>query len=339
MKKEKIDVVIPWVDSNDSQWQALKEQYSGVKSADKSESRYRDWDNLQYLFRGIEKFLPWVNNIYFITCGQKPKWLNTQCEKLRIVNHTDYIPSDFLPTFNSSTIEMNLHRIEELSEYFIFLNDDFFPIRPLQPTDFFVNGLPCDTAEQATLLSIWTPQDTTIQYIDFTNLGLLNAHYRKHCTTRHHLYNWYGPYLGIHGIIQALLKVNQKFFTGFAMHHSAQPFLKSSFQKTWDTYPDYLYIQSKNKFRQITDVNQWLVRYWQLAENKFHPYNMRRRRMFYNVFDDNIEKIEEAIRKQRYDIITINDNPRLSLSGFEHAKPLLNAALASILPDKSSFEI
>ena len=57
---QKIDVVIPWVDGNDKDWQKLIDQYKGVKSADKSESRYRDWDNLQYIFRGIEKFWPWV---------------------------------------------------------------------------------------------------------------------------------------------------------------------------------------------------------------------------------------------------------------------------------------
>ena len=53
MNNDKIDVVIPWVDGNDPKWQQLKDEYREVKSADKSDSRYRDWDNLQYLFRGI----------------------------------------------------------------------------------------------------------------------------------------------------------------------------------------------------------------------------------------------------------------------------------------------
>ena len=104
MKNYKIDVAIPWVDGNDPEWQKLKDQYSEVKSADKSDSRYRDWDNLIFLFRGIEKFWPWVNRVFLITCGQKPQWLNVNCEKLILVNHSDYIPKEYFPTFNSNTI-------------------------------------------------------------------------------------------------------------------------------------------------------------------------------------------------------------------------------------------
>ncbi|MGN1263906.1 MAG: hypothetical protein ACI4TW_07690 [Prevotella sp.] len=334
----KIDVVIPWLDGNDPDWQSLFYQYNGVISADKSESRYRNWDNLQYIFRGIETFWPWVNKVFLITCGQKPKWLNTHNDRVRIVNHTDYIPEEYLPTFNSHTIELNLHRIDELSEHFIYLNDDFFPIRPMKSTDFFRDGLPCDTAEQQNLLSIHVDGDTNIQYIDFTNLGLLNAHFRKRAVTRHHLRNWYGPYLGFHGMLQALNKAYQYFFTGFVMHHSAQSFLKSSFKKVWEHYSEYLDTHCKNKFRQDTDVNQWLVRYWQLAENNFSPYNMKRRKLFC-VMPEATEEIVSAIDGQLYDIVSINDTPRLSVNDFEIIKPRINKALDALLPNKSSFEI
>lgn len=335
---QKIDVVIPWVDGNDPNWQIQKDLYKGVTSADKSESRYRDWDNLQYVFRGIEKFWPWVNRVFLITCAQKPQWLNDNCERLILITHSDYIPHEYLPTFNSHTIELNLHRIDELSEHFIYLNDDFFPIRPMKPTDFFRDGLPCDTAEQQTLLSIYVNGDTNIQHIDFTNLGLLNAHFRKRAVIRHHLRNWYGTYLGIHGMLQALNKANQNFFTGFAMHHSAQSFLKSSFRKVWEHYPEYLDKHCQNKFRQDTDVNQWLVRYWQLAENNFSPYNMERRKLF-RVMPENTAEIISAIEGQQYDIVSVNDSPILSQNDFEIIKPKINNALDALLPNKSSFEI
>ena len=68
MRDMNIDVVIPWVDGSDHNWQKLKDQYKGLKSAHKSDSRYRDWDNLQYIFRGIEKFWPWVNLVFLVTC-------------------------------------------------------------------------------------------------------------------------------------------------------------------------------------------------------------------------------------------------------------------------------
>ena len=339
MKEEyPIDVVLPWVDDKDPNWQATKNKYSEIKSTDKSSSRYRDWDNLQYVFRGIEKSWPWVNNVFLITCGQKPAWLNTKCNKLRLIDHTDYMPDEFLPTFNSSVIELNIHRIKELSEHFIYINDDFFPIRPLKSIDFFRNGLPCDSAEQTNLLSIYVPGDTNIQYTDFTHLGLLNAYFRKRTVTRHHLNKWYGSYLGLHGMMQALLKANQHFFTGFTMHHSAQPFLKNTFKKVWDVYPDFLYAECvNNKFRQPIEANQWLIRYWQLAENNFYPYNMKNRRM-YNISKDNINEAATAIKEQNYDIISINDNPRISHEEFILAKSQINQALDFILPYKSAFE-
>ena len=340
MKEEyPIDVVLPWVDDKDPNWQATKNKYSGIKSTDKSSSRYRDWNNLQYIFRGIEKFWPWVNRVFLVTCGQKPAWLNTKYEKIKLINHTDYMPNEFLPTFNAKTIELNLHRIEELSEHFIYINDDLFPIRPLEPTDFFKNGLPCDNAEQSNLLSIYIPGDTDVQYTDFTNLGLLNAYFRKQAVPRHNLNKWYGPYLGLHGMIQALLKANQHFFTGFTMHHSAQPYLKNTFKKVWEIYPDFLHTQCLNKFKQATEANQWLVRYWQLAENNFYPYNKIKHRKMYNISKDNINEAATAIKEQLYDIICINDNPRISQEEFILAKLQINQALDVLLPHKSAYEL
>ena len=258
---------------------------------------------------------------------------------MRLINHSDYIPKEYLPTFNSHTIELNLHRIEELGKYFIYMNDDFFPIRPLKPTDFFRHGLPCDSSLQQTLLSIYVPNDITIQHVDFTQLGLLNAHFRKQNVTRGNLYKWYGPYLGFHGMMQALLKANQHFFTGFNTVHSAQPFLKSTFDTVWQYYHDYLNEHCHNKFRQNTDVNQWLIRYWQLAENKFAPYSKMKQRKMFSPSLTNCDEIITSIIQQKYDIITINDNPLLSITDYMTIKPRINEALDSLLPDKSIFEI
>ena len=112
---EKIDFVISWVDGNDKEWQKEREKYIVENNNDNSDVRYRNWDNLKYWFRGVEKFAPFVNKIYFITYGHLPEWLNVNNPKLVIVNHKDYIPEKYLPTFNSHTIELILHRIKVLS--------------------------------------------------------------------------------------------------------------------------------------------------------------------------------------------------------------------------------
>lgn len=77
-----------------------------------------------------------------MTWGHLPEWLDTSHPKLNIINHKDYIPEKYLPTFNSNVIELNLDRIEGLSEYFVNFNDDFFLNSMTKPDDFFIDGLP-----------------------------------------------------------------------------------------------------------------------------------------------------------------------------------------------------
>ena len=151
---EKIDFILPWVDGGDPKWRSLKENYlhqikpnPDIDDDANAECRYRDMGLLKYWFRGVERFAPWVNKVFFVTCGQKPDWLNVEHPKLVLVNHEDFIPSKYLPTFNSSTIEDNFHRIPDLSEQFVLFNDDVFLLKPINSQFFFRKGapvLPCN---------------------------------------------------------------------------------------------------------------------------------------------------------------------------------------------------
>ena len=118
MANREIDFVLTWVDGADPEWQ--KEKYARmlklgvISEADDRTERYRDWGILPYWFRGVEKFAPWVRTIHFVTYGHLPAWMNVNHPKLHIVNHSDYIPYKYLPTFNSHTIEWNFHKISGL---------------------------------------------------------------------------------------------------------------------------------------------------------------------------------------------------------------------------------
>ena len=50
--------------------------------------------------------------------------------------------SDNLPTFNSVSIETFLWRISELSDRFLYFNDDVFLTAPLHPSDLFTGHIP-----------------------------------------------------------------------------------------------------------------------------------------------------------------------------------------------------
>ena len=132
-----MDIVITYVDGNDPVWKHDYEQYTNVPVMQK---RFRDWGTLKYLLRGIEVNMPFIRNVYLVVSHQSqvPDWADDA--NLKIVLHKDIIPAEYLPTFNSTTIEMFLHRIEGLDEEFIYFNDDIFPIQPCSADDFFKDG-------------------------------------------------------------------------------------------------------------------------------------------------------------------------------------------------------
>ncbi|GAB3846575.1 stealth conserved region 3 domain-containing protein [Micromonospora andamanensis] len=143
-----IDVVYTWVDGADPAWLASKNSLlseAGRSPVDAAESmaRFRDRAELRYSLRSIDMYAPWVRNIYLVTAGQNPNWLDTGHSRIKVIDHRDLFGSrGMLPTFNSHAIESQLHHIDGLAEHFIYFNDDFFLGRPVQPNLFFrSNGL------------------------------------------------------------------------------------------------------------------------------------------------------------------------------------------------------
>ncbi len=126
-----IDLVIAWVDGSDPAWLAEKRRFQSGEDGDGDVvCRFRDWGLLPYWFRAAERFAPWARRIHFVTWGHLPPFLNLTAPKLHIVRHEEYLPAEYRPTFSSHVIEMNLHRIEGLSEHFVYFNDDMFLLQP-----------------------------------------------------------------------------------------------------------------------------------------------------------------------------------------------------------------
>lgn len=136
-----VDLVVPFVDDRDEVWQeAYKKTFNREYRPDE---RFDDHDLFKNFIKGVDKFMPWIRKIHLIVSNieQVPDYINK--EKTHIVLHSDIIPSDYLPTFNSQTIEMFIHNIEDLSEHFIYSNDDMYPINYLNKSDFFtIEGKP-----------------------------------------------------------------------------------------------------------------------------------------------------------------------------------------------------
>ena len=111
------------------------------EDADISASRFADNEELKYSLRSVEKHAPWVRNIFIVTNGQIPSWLNLDNPRLKIVTHEDLFQNhSHLPTFSSPAIESHLHRIPGLSQKFIYLNDDVMFADNVWPDDFYTHA-------------------------------------------------------------------------------------------------------------------------------------------------------------------------------------------------------
>ncbi|MBO2448473.1 stealth family protein [Actinomadura barringtoniae] len=139
-----IDVVYTWVDGDDPAWQDRRDAALGaVNDAERHElainkSRFTSRDELRYSLRGLTMFAPWVRHVYIVTDDQVPAWLDVTHPGITVIDHKELFQDrGVLPTFNSHAIESQLHRIDGLSEHFLYFNDDVLLGRPVTPDMFF----------------------------------------------------------------------------------------------------------------------------------------------------------------------------------------------------------
>jgi hypothetical protein len=154
--KEPIDVVITWVDGQDSQLAARRRQYAHADELKFDDvggvTRYASIGEIFWCVASINRFAPWVHRIYIVTDGQDPHltpFLEANFPEgyipVEIVDHKQIFQGyeQFLPTFNSRSISTMFWRVPGLSRHFIEINDDVMLCAPVAPDDFFLSeGIP-----------------------------------------------------------------------------------------------------------------------------------------------------------------------------------------------------
>lgn len=330
---EKVDFVILWVDGSDENWLREKMKYdSSITDPASGAARYRDWDNLQYWFRGVEKFAPWVNKVFFITWGHLPKWLNPDHPKLRIVKHEEFIPEKYLPTFNSNTIELNIHRITDLAEHIIVFNDDMFVLKGTNISDFFQNGKPVDQFILNTITP--SPNMPIIPHTIINNVRIINKYFHKNEVYKENLERIFNLKYGAQ-LVRTIALSMWKEFTGFTNPHLPQAHLKSTFDLLWEKEYKVLDETCMNKFRKYNDVNHWLMRYWNLCSGNFVPRGSDFGKYF-NIPENEKEALN-YIKKQKGKTICINDTTQQF--DFTQAVADFKSAFDLVFPEKSDFEL
>ena len=308
-----IDIVVPYVNPNDPQWVTLHNKYSNCKG-DNSKQRTRDLDIFKYFFRGVSENCPFVRKVHLIVQSQSqiPSWLNTRNDKLHIVYHNDYIPEEFLPTFNTFIIEGMLHRIPNLAENFVYCNDDFFFTNPCDETDFFQNDLPVDNNRLTKYLT---------------------------CNPEHDRLYKGTPFCFFQHVLQSNQRI-EKAITGkcpiYYNFHVALPFKKSLIKEVWDKHGTLLSNALKDsKFRREHNFNAWLFRYIQLDKGLYVNSDIVKTDFSYKELGHNSMKdIMDDILDKKF--VCLND--MVSDQNEATIKMQINMILNAKFPDKCEFE-
>ena len=342
---EKIDFVLPWVDSSDPKWQTLRNRYSEKNSdtADaNSEARFRDMETLRYVLRAIEQNCPWYNKIFLITEGHVPKWLDVNHPKIVHVTHRElFIDTSHLPVFNSSAIEMNLVNLKGLAEQFVYMNDDLIIMNPVDKRRFFRDGKPVDFLShnfipRNRLFELLRTRDSWVHSLN-NNLSLINQTFAP---LKFHDASLFHPsYTLSDKLNNALLRYLFRKFIWINHWHHPQPLLKQTLNEVYRHFSSQMMQCSRNRFRSNNDLTQYLYRYWQLATEHFIPFKYNDG-LVTNI--DSYKTLQKMIEKLKTDttinFVCFNDSIHLSDTEYMTVKKALTDFLETHFPEKASFE-
>jgi len=343
MPSDPIDFVLPWVDATDPQWQASKARYlrelDRYCDRDHGSLRYRETGTLRYVLRGIERFCPWYGRIHLITQGHLPDWLEADHPRIRIVTHRElYEDPTHLPTFNSSSIEMNLPNLQGVSERFVYLNDDFLIIRPLKPERFFRKGLPVDF-----LMHGWIPRNGLYQALRDdsawvkalnNNVRLINRIFRPRDLPASLLF---APEYDLSGkAANMMLRLLWRRYYFFRHWHYPQPYRLQTLREVRERFHPEMMRCSANRFRDAEDLTQYLYRYYHLAQGTFVPgrHDDGYRADLRNAED--LRRLERVLRGSAFNFVAIYDN--FDAKSEDSMLAGLQDLLERYLPQKASFE-
>ena len=168
------------------------------------------------------------------------------------------------------------------------------------------------------------------------DMNVVIGHFRKNSVLKSNLWKFINPLYGSQ-LLRSIPLMPFSVFPGFRNHHMPQAFLKSTFQEVWEVEEPLLREVSSHRFRDITDVNQYMFRFWQFMTGRFHPANIVKGTCRYTLSDRDADKLAAAIKAQKSDILVMADSEKVS--DFNALVAKVNTAFDTILPEKSSFEL
>jgi len=267
-----IDAVYTWANFLDPKWREAYDHFAALDPAKRARRdpanagviRHTDNGELRYSLRSLERYAPFVRRIHLVIDGSPPEWLDTGGSDVHVLSSREIFPDDFpLPVFSSDLIEAFLWRIPDLSEQYVYFNDDMLLASPCTPGDFF------DAQGRSLVRMVPDLIDAPQGSVDFVyNQMLRNTErairrrispaYRPRFPTRK-------PWVPMiaRRIIQNKLALNE-------MAHIAQPFHRSLWPLFHEVFAKELRALASSRFRHVRGfcVNlayQYLARQQQKA--------------------------------------------------------------------------
>lgn len=290
-----MDAVITYVNGLDPVW---REEYSKALNIPALDKRFRDWGTLKYLLRGICKYMPFIRNVHLVVSGvsQVPEWAS---DNLRIVTHRDIIPQEFLPTFNSTTIEMFLHRIPGLDERFIYFNDDMFPVSPCEESDFFRDGK---------------------IVIGFSRHLFAGGMYKRQCRNSDRMAR------------KALGLGNSPLFV--RPQHICSPMLRDASEEVFERMKDEIF-QTLSRVRTMENLNQYLFLDYLFHQGRAIPERLSGK--FFSIATSSASTIGKHLISPSRKLVCIND-VHLKDEAYLSERAILLDSFERALPEKSIYE-
>ena len=227
---EKIDAVITWVDGSESNYKFKLEE--NLKNKKIINRQYLQANEIHFCIASIIKFAPFIRKIFIVTDNQKPN-LNevghlVSLNKVEIIDHKEIFRDnmDSLPTFNIRSIDALLFKIKNLSNKFIYFNDDMFLIKETSKEEWFKDN-------KAVLTGSWT-KTYNKQLIKTISQRIKN------------LLNIRPSFNAAQSKAANIAGFHNKYFKSY---HCGRPQIKSVIKDFYDKNPQRLTNQIRHKFR------------------------------------------------------------------------------------------
>ena len=308
------DFVVPYVNCADQEWfQAYaKESRKAGRQVVNNSERFRDYGTLLFLLRGVKRFMPWVRNIYLLVerPSQVPSYVTSD---IKVIYHHDIMPGRFLPTYNSTSFEMYLHRIPGLSEKFIYANDDMIPVAPLSPEDFYDGDLPRLHHRRTT----FNPENT-YQCNMHNNEALALRIIKNSQLIPNNPEKQSDPESPENPEAPSFRK------TIIRTGHTISPLLRSTWEHLWDIAGSEIEA-SITQFRDSRNLNQDLAAIWHILSGNYAESH--RRTTYYDMRQ--IQRLRWDLMEGKNQVICINDSHSRN---YHHDATAVRGALLTVLP-------